>query len=164
MGYPTPKLVTSWVRGGGNPNPSLFFIKLCVHVFFFLGFCGDSRLWCGYYLVTTRDVLSFVQRRQIRSKPSPRVCLFLVDTVWIVAMLSEPSGDEQLMLSSAVCLVQEAIGTSGAVVVVPSLAISSSCARDCVFTTRDMLCIVPQENLMCPCRHTDFVISLFFIY
>ena len=21
--------------------------------------CGDSRTWCGYYLVTTRDVLSF---------------------------------------------------------------------------------------------------------
>ena len=32
-------------------------------------------------LVTTGDVLSFVQRRQVHVKPSPRVCLFLVDTV-----------------------------------------------------------------------------------
>ena len=38
--------------------------------------------------------------------------LFLVDTVWTVPVLS--TGDEQLMLSSAVCLVQVAIGTSGA--------------------------------------------------
>ena len=32
------------------------------------------------------------------------------------------------------------------VVVVPSLVISSSCARHCVFMTRDMLCIMAQEN------------------
>ena len=43
--------------------------------------CGNSLFWCGYYLVTTRDVLSFVLRRQIRIKASPGVCLFLVDTV-----------------------------------------------------------------------------------
>ena len=41
------------------------------------------------------------------------------------------------------------------VVVVPSLVISSSCARDCVFMTRDMLRIMAQENLMCSSRPTD---------
>ena len=40
------------------------------------------------------------------------------------------------------------------VVVVPSLAISSSCARDCVFTTRDMLRILAQEILICSSRPT----------
>ena len=54
---------------------------------------------------------AFVWRRQIPVKPSPRVCLFLVDTVRTVPVLSKPTGDEQLMLSSAVCLVQVAIGT-----------------------------------------------------
>ena len=28
--------------------------------------------------------------------------------------------------------------------------VSSSCARDCVFLTRDMACTTAQENLMCP--------------
>ena len=40
------------------------------------------------------------------------------------------------------------------VVVVPSLVISLSCARDCVFMTRDMLLIMAQENLMCSSRPT----------
>ena len=84
-------------------------------------------------------------------KPSPRVCLVLVDTVRTVPVLSEPTGVEQLLLS-AVCLVQEAHQVR--VVLVPSLVVSSSCARDCVFTTRDMLRIMAQENLMCSSRPT----------
>ena len=40
------------------------------------------------------------------------------------------------------------------VVVVLSLAISSSCARDCVFMTRDVLRTMAQENLMCSSRPT----------
>ena len=40
------------------------------------------------------------------------------------------------------------------VVVVPSLVISSSCARDCVFMTRDMLRVMAQEILTCPSRPT----------
>ena len=40
------------------------------------------------------------------------------------------------------------------VVVVLSLVISSSCARDCVFMTRDILRIVAQGNLMCSSRPT----------
>ena len=49
----------------------------------------------------------------IHFKPSPRVCLVLVDTVRTVPVVSGPTGVEQLLLS-AVCLVQEAIATSGA--------------------------------------------------
>ena len=41
------------------------------------------------------------------------------------------------------------------VVVVPSLVVSSSCARYCVFMTRDMLCIMAQENLICPSHPTQ---------
>ena len=44
------------------------------------------------------------------------------------------------------------------VVVVPSLVISSSCARDCVFMTRDMLRVMAQENLMCSSRPTNWLI------
>ena len=40
------------------------------------------------------------------------------------------------------------------VVVVPSLVVSSSCARDCVFMTRDMLRIMAQENLTFSSRPT----------
>ena len=48
------------------------------------------------------------------------------------------------------------------VVVVLSFVISSSCARDCVFMTRDMLRIMAQENLMCSSRPTLFsVFSIF---
>ena len=47
------------------------------------------------------------------------------------------------------------------VVVVPSLVISSPCARDCVFMTRDMLRIMAQENLMCSSRPTIFIFSCF---
>ena len=69
-------------------------------------------------------------------------------------VLSEPTGVEQL-LPSAGCLV--AGGKSAhqvLVVVVPSLVISSSCARDCVFMTREMLRMMAQENLMCSFRPT----------
>ena len=45
-------------------------------------------------------------------------------------------------------------GGNRLVVVVPSLVVSSSCARDCVFMTRDMLRIMAQENLICPSRRT----------
>ena len=48
------------------------------------------------------------------------------------------------------------------VVVVPSLVISSSCARDCVFMIRDMLRIMAQENLMCSSRPTIFFKFLHF--
>ena len=40
------------------------------------------------------------------------------------------------------------------VVVVPSFVISASCARDCVFMTRDMLRIMAQENVTCSSRPT----------
>ena len=40
------------------------------------------------------------------------------------------------------------------VVVVLSLVVHSSCARDCVLMTRDMLRIMAQENLMCSSRPT----------
>ena len=55
-----------------------------------------------------------------------------------------------------VCLNQLELNRQSAhqVLVVPSLVISSSCARDCVFMTRDMLRIVAQVNLMCSPRPT----------
>ena len=68
-------------------------------------------------------------------------------------VLFEPTGVEQLLLST-VCLVHEAIFTSGACYRCSFLDISSSCARECVFMTRDMLRIMAQENLMCPSRPT----------
>ena len=43
-----------------------------------------------------------------------RECVVFVDTVLTVPVLSKPTGDEQLMLSNAVCLVQVAISTSSA--------------------------------------------------
>ena len=65
-------------------------------------------------------------------------------------VLSDPTGDEQLLLSS----VQVQSAHQVLVVVVHSLVISSSCARDCVFMTRDMLRIMAQENLICTSRPT----------
>ena len=53
-------------------------------------------------------------------------------------------GDEKLLLS-AVCLVQEVVGTSGA---------CCRCARDCVFMARDMLRMVVKENFMFSSRPT----------
>ena len=71
-------------------------------------------------------------------------------------VLFKTTGVEQLLLS-AVCLVQEAKSAHQVfVVIVPSLVISSSCARDCVFRTRDMLRMMAQENLMCSSRPTVF--------
>ena len=67
-------------------------------------------------------------------------------------VLFEPIGVEQLLLSAA-CLVQEAVAHQVLVVVVPSLVLSSSCARDCVFVTRDMLRIMAQENLVFSSSH-----------
>ena len=69
-------------------------------------------------------------------------------------VLSEPTGVEQLLLS-AVCTVWRQSAHQVLVVVVLSLVISSSCARDCVFMTRDMLRIMAQENIMCSSRPTQ---------
>ena len=64
---------------------------------------------------------------------------------------------------SAQCvLCRRQSGHQGLVVVVLSLVISSSCARDCVFMIRDMLRIMAQENLTCSSRPTIFFKFLHF--
>ena len=78
-----------------------------------LRMCGDSRIWCGYYLVI-RDVLSYVlgDVRFVSNQVRECVCFWLTQYEQC-QLCSEPTGVEQLLLS-AVGLVQEAIGTSGA--------------------------------------------------
>ena len=75
--------------------------------------CGDSRIWRGYYLVTTRGVISFALVTS-DSFPAKSTSVFVFwSTVKTVPVLSDLTGDEQL-LHNAVCLVQEAVGTSNA--------------------------------------------------
>ena len=92
-------------------------------------------------------------RRQIHFKPSPRVCCF-----WLTQCELCRFCLNQLELNSccpAQCvLCRRQTAHRVLVVVVPSLVISSYCALDCVFMTRDMLRMVAQENLMCSSRPT----------
>ena len=72
---------------------------------------GDSRIRCGYYLVTTRDVLKlcFSDVKFVSNQVRECVCFWLTQCE-LCQFLSEPTGDDQLLVS-AVCLVQEAVGT-----------------------------------------------------
>ena len=91
---------------------------------------------------------AMLQRRQIHFKPSPRVCLFLATQCELCQFCLN-----QLEMNSCCCPAQ-CVSCSGQsehqvlVVVVASLFISSSCARDCVFMTREMLRMMAQENLL----------------
>ena len=58
------------------------------------------------------------------------------------------STDEFLV--GTACTVRELSGTPGACFPFPCCCVSSSCARDCVFLTRDMACTTAQVNLTCP--------------
>ena len=92
------------------------------------------------------------------------VC-FLVDTVWTVPVFVQTNW------RWTVDVVQRSVSCAGGnrhirfllSLFVP-LFISSSCARDCVFMTRDMLRIMAQKNLICPSRPTVFLFFHFMIF
>ena len=78
------------------------------------------------------------------------MCDFLVGTVRTVQVLPLAQRGAVRLLFSTVWTVRELSGTSGACFPFPCCPDSSSCARDCVFLTRDTACIMALENLMCP--------------
>ena len=146
---------------------------------------GNQNIWCPPWIIW-RWNCDFKHKKLSRSftmwtsmtgpdvKPSPRVCLFLVDTVWTVPVLSEPTGDEQLMLLSGVCFVQVAIGTSGACCrcSFPCYQLIL-CTRLCVHDSRHAA-HNGSRNFKCPSRPTliqflpfptfcGFLFYLFFI-
>ena len=94
--------------------------------------------------MTTRDVLSFVFASVCFWSTQCELCQFCLNQL------------ELNICCSAQCvLCRRQSAHQVLVVVVPSLVISSSCARDCVFITRDMLRTMVQEHLMCSPRPTS---------
>ena len=92
------------------------------------------------FLVATRDVLSFALVYP-DSFPAESTCV----SFWLA----------QCELCGCCCSAQcdvlcESCPAHQVPVFPPCCCVSSSCARDCVFLTRDMACITAQENLMCP--------------
>ena len=93
------------------------------------------------FLVATRDVLSFALVYP-DSFPAESTCV----SFWLAQC--ELCG----CCCSAQCdvLCESCPAHQVPVFPFPCCCVSSSCARDCVFLTRDMACTTAQENLMCP--------------
>ena len=116
--------------------------------------CGDSRIWRGYYLVTTRGVSSFALVTS-DSFPAKSTSVFVFGRQCELCQFCLTLLEMNSCCTTQCVLCKRRSAHQVIVVVVPSLVISSSCARDCVFMTRDMLRIMAQENLMCSSRPTD---------
>ena len=101
-------------------------------------------------LVATRDVLSFALVCS-DSFPAESTCVsFLLARYELCRFVWHSVELCGLLSLGTACAVRELFGTSGACFPFPCGRVSSSCARDCVFLTRDMACTTARENLTCP--------------